>query len=200
MPLLTRTQRLWLYLNKPWGQPVGTGFTPIQRRARSLMSVASLFIFFAGGWWLLIALFAWQAAYLPATSADGFSAQKLPEYWHLWPTKSFNGQILALAWLLGFSATAAPLICLRRLGKTLFQEAPLSFVVARRFRWLGHALGTSIILGFTAGWLATSQITDYRISFGSGFWATLTATLLAYVVADLVRDGAQAAKENREFV
>ncbi|MEP7186300.1 MAG: hypothetical protein ABI767_10725 [Rhodanobacter sp.] len=199
MPVTHRAKRLWFYLNKPVKPSKHTAFTPIQRRARSIMSVASLFIFFAGGWWLLIALCSWEIAYLPSTS-DGLAARALLEHWHLLPMELLNAHLIALAWLLGFSATVAPLVFLRRLGKTLYLQAPLSFAVSRRFRWLGHALGASIILRFTAGWLAASQLAEYQINFGSGFWATLTAAMVAYVVADLVRDGAQAAEENREFV
>lgn len=115
------------------------------------MSVTSLFIFFGEGWCLVIAVFGWQPGYLKGASADAFSARKLLEYWHLLPTQSFNPWTLALAWPFGLGATVAPLGCLRRLGKTLYLQAPLGFAGTSRFRWLGHARSANIILGVAAG-------------------------------------------------
>lgn len=200
MSLAVRVRLLWFRLNQPMRPSAHSSFTTIQRRARDLMSFASLLTFFAGGWWLLIAFLAWRAAYAPSTSADSYTAPKLLEYWHLLPTKPFDHWIVALAWLFGFTATVSPLVCLRRLGKSLYLKSPLSSEVANGFRALGHALSANIALGFAASWLAASQLANYQISFGSGLLATITAALLAYVVADLVRAGLQATEENREFV
>jgi hypothetical protein len=37
-------------------------------------------------------------------------------------------------------------------------------------------------------------------SFGTGSWGLIAAILLAHIVAELVREGAMADAENREFV
>ncbi|MFC5525988.1 hypothetical protein ACFPPA_09560 [Rhodanobacter ginsengisoli] len=79
-------------------------------------------------------------------------------------------------------------------------ESPLSFAVAHRFRWLAHALVGNIIISGVVSWLASSQIPQYRLTIGIGFWGTLIAALLAYAVSDLVDEGARANQENREFI
>ena len=56
------------------------------------------------------------------------------------------------------------------------------------------------MIGFAASWIAASQVDDYQITFSLGFWGTVIASLLAYVVAEMVREGARAIEENREFV
>ena len=94
----------------------------------------------------------------------------------------------------------APIVCLRRLGKALRATSPLNLVVARRFSWLGHALLANLIGGFAARLVAATQIPQYQLSLGIGFLGTLTAATLAYVVAEMVREGTRAAEENRAFV
>ena len=148
--------------------------------------------------WLLIALGLWQAS--GASSMEPSSAKKLLEDWHMMPKKPFDASTFALAWLLSFVATMAPIVCLRRLGKALYTRPPLSFVVARHFLWLGRALVINIVIGAAASWIAASQIKDYQLTFSLGFWGTFIAAMLAYVVAEMVREGARAAEENREFV
>ena len=170
----------------------------IHRHARDLMSIASLLAFFTVLTWLLIAFGLWQASGAGPTGSS--SAQRLLAHWHMLPSGPFNASMLALGWLLAFVATMAPLVCLRRLGKALHTQPPLSFIVARRFRGMGHALLANIVIGFAASWIAASQVDDYQITFSLGFWGTVIASLLAYVVAEMVREGARAIEENREFV
>lgn len=145
-----------------------------------------------------MALSLWQAS--GRGSSTPASAQRLLEYWHLLPKTSFNVSVLAFAWVLAFAVAMAPIICLRQLGKALYTQAPLSFAVARRFTWLGHALVANIVGGFAVGWIAASQIAQYQLNFSLGFLGTLTAAILAYVVAEMVREGARAAEENRAFI
>lgn len=199
MPLGTLATNLWAYLNKPVGQPSGSPAPRIHRRARDLMSISSLMAFFVAGWWLLIAGCTVEVARSPVSAPDS-SARNVLEHWHLLAAGHVDFKVLLLAWILGFASAMAPLICLRQLGKALHVQVPLSFTVARRFRWLGHALTCNILIGLLSSMLAVSQIPQYQLSLTMGFWGTFTASLLAYVMADLVRDGAQAAEENREFV
>lgn len=198
MSVVARIKHLGSVLGKPRGREAGTRSTRIQRRARDLMSFASVFAFCTVAWWLLMALSLWQA------SGSGWSdpafAQHLLEHWHLLPKTSFNVSVLAFAWMLAFAVAMAPIICLRKLGNALYTQAPLSFAVARRFTWLGHALVANIVGGFAVGWIAASQIAQYQLSFSLGFLGTLTAAILAYVVAEMVREGARAAEENRAFI
>ena len=62
----------------------------------------------------------------------------------------------------------------------------------------------NIVIGFAAESIAASQIKEYGFGFGFsfslGFWGTVLAAILAYVVADIIREGALATEENREFV
>lgn len=97
-------------------------------------------------------------------------------------------------------ATLAPIVCLRRVGYALYTQAPLSFIVARRFMWLGRALIANIVIGFVAGSIASSQLKGYDFSFSLGFGGTVLAAIMAYVVADMIREGTRAIEENREFV
>jgi hypothetical protein len=200
MSLFTTIQRLRPPFHKPRSRPSRAGLTRTQRRARDVMSISSASAFFAGGWWAMLALATWQATRLPGGSNGSIMGQRMLERWHLLPSGPFDPWLLALAWLLGFVATMAPLVCLRRLGKALYVQPPLSAAVARCFLWLGHALIANIVVGFIASWIGASQIAHYRLTVSFGFWGTLTAAMLAYVVADLVREGARAIEENREFV
>ena len=162
------------------------------------MSVASVLAFFPVMMWLLIALGLWQAS--GAGPQGSSSAQHLLERWHMLPKQPFDASALSLAWLLAFVATMAPVVCLRSLGKALYTQAPLSFIVARRFLWLGRALVGNIVIAFAAGWIAATRIEAYQLTFSLGFWGTVIAAILAYVVAELAREGARALEENREFV
>lgn len=199
MPHGKPANKLWASLNKPVFQPSGSPAPRLHRRARDLMSISSLMAFFVAGWWLLIAGCIVVVARSPVSSPDS-SARNLLEHWHLLPAGHVDFRLLLLAWVLGFASAMAPLICLRRLGKALLAQVPLSFTVASRFRWLGHALISNILVGLLSSVLAVSQIPQYQLSLTMGFWGTFTAALLAYVMADLVHDGARAAEENREFV
>ncbi|HEV7122326.1 MAG TPA: hypothetical protein VGN24_02740 [Rhodanobacter sp.] len=172
--------------------------TRIQRRARDLMSLASVLVFFTVIAWLLIALGLWQASGVGATASS--SMPRLLKHWHMMPKQPLDLPMIALACLLAFVAALAPLVCLRSLGKALYSQPPLSFIVAGRFAWLGHALVINIVVGFAAGLIAASEIKDYQLTFSLGSLGTLIAAVLAYVVAEMVREGARAAKENREFV
>lgn len=200
MSLFTAIQQRRFRFGKPQGRESRIGLTRTQRRARDLMSISSAAAFFAGGWWLMIAMATWLVGRLPAGSGGSLAGQGLLGRWHLLPSGPFNSWLLASAWLLGFVATMAPLACLRRLGKALYAKPPLSTAVARCFLWLGHALSANIVLGFVASWIGASQIAHYRLTVSFGFWGTLVAAMLAYVVADLMREGARAIEENREFV
>ena len=180
---------------EPSGKPAPSR---VQRHAVELMSLASLLGFFTAMAWLMIALGLWQTSGAGPTGSS--SAQRMLEHWHMMPSRPFNAPMLALGWLLGFVATMAPLVCLRRLGKALHVQPPLSSLVAQRFRWLGHALLGNIAIGFVASCVAASQIKGYQITFSLGFWGTVIAAILAYVVAEMVREGARAIEENREFV
>lgn len=198
MSLSTRVNRLWSFFNKPRGPFAKLAPTRIQRRARDLMSLASLLAFCMIVAWLLIALGLWQAS--GASPINPSSAQRLLAHWHMMPTQPLDTSTLAQAWLLGFVAAMTPIVCLRSLGKALYTQPPLSLIVARRFLWLARALVANIVIGFAAGLLAASQIKEYQLSFSLGFWGTFIAAILAYVVADVIREGARAAEENREFV
>lgn len=199
MSLISRLRRIWSFFNKSSWTSSGPTLSRTQRRARDLMSLASLFGFCAILWWLLIALVVSNA--VGAHAHDAPSSQALLKYWH-WSVASepVDGRRLVLAWLLALSATLAPIVCLRKLGHALYTQAPLSALVAQRFLWLGRALVANIILGVVAASIASSQIKQYEVSFSLGFWGTLIAAILAYVVADVIREGARAAEENREFV
>lgn len=199
MPLKTRINRRRSFFTKSRGPFAKSAVTRTQRRARTLMSLASLFGFCAVVWWLMIALIVWSAS--GAISIAPPSWQKLLEYWH-WAVANepVNASMLALAWLLTLVATLAPIVCLRRLGYALYTQAPLSFIVAQRFAWLGRALVANIAIGFVAGSIAASQLKGYDFSFSLGFWGTVLAAILAYVVADMIREGARASEEHREFV
>src|SRR5574337_616578 len=178
--------RFWSPVRKARRLSVKVPLSPIQCRARDLMSLASVLTFCVVMMWLLIALGLWQASDAGPTEIS--SVQRMLERWHMMPNQPSDMPMLALAWLLAFVATIAPIVCLRSLGKALYTQPPLSFIVARRFLWLGHAL------------LAASQIKAYQLTFSLGFWGTVIAAILAYVVAEIVREGARAAEENREFV
>jgi hypothetical protein len=196
MPLSTRMRSVWGSLTKRRGP--SAKLTAIQRRAYDLMSMSSVLAFCTIMAWLLIALGLWQAS--GASSTDTSSPQRLLEHWHMMPKKPFNTPMLVLAWLLSFFATMAPIVCLRSLGKALYTQAPLSFIVGRRFLWLGRALVINIVIGFAAALIAASHIKEYQLTFSLGFWGTLIAATLAYTVAEMVREGALAIEENREFV
>lgn len=198
MSFATRILHLRSHLDKPRETAAGAASSRIRRRARDLMSVASVLAFCTIVVWLLIAFGLWQAHTLGASSPS--SAQKLLERWHMLPEQPFDAPLLGLAWLLGFVATLAPIVSLRRLGKALYTQPPVSFLVARRFLSLGRALVSNIVLGGVAGWIAAGQIKQYQLSFSLGFWGTVIAAILAYVVADMLREGACAIEENREFV
>ncbi|MEO8992951.1 MAG: hypothetical protein ABI299_00010 [Rhodanobacter sp.] len=198
MALSTVVHRACARLTNFTGRKGRPKLTRIQRRARDLMSFASVFEFCTFILWLMIALMLWEAS--SASSIDPAAAQRTLERWHLMPNRPFNSALLGLTWLLAFIGTMAPLVCLRRLGTALYRQAPLSFVVAKRFRWLGHALVANILVSFIAGLMAASQTAQYQLTFSLGFWGTVTAAILAYVVADMVREGARATEENREFI
>ena len=162
------------------------------------MSLASVLVFFTVIAWLAIVLGFWQASAVDANKSS--SMLRLLEHWHMMPKQPFDAPMIAQACLLAFVAALAPLVCLRRLGKALYTQPPLSLIVAERFLGLGHALVINIVFSFAAGLIAASQIKDYQLTFSLGFLGTLIAAVLAYVVAEMVREGARAAEENREFV
>jgi hypothetical protein len=161
------------------------------------MSLASLGAFVAAMGWLLIAasLAIVHDAHAPATHP-----LHLPDLFHWRPSAHADYRPLALAWLLGCVATLAPLLALRRLGKSLWLNPAPSFEAARRFRTLAHALLFNLIGGWVSSALASTQTGHYQAGFGVGDWGTLVAILLAYIVAGLVHEGATAADENRKFV
>lgn len=192
----TTVRRLWSFFTKPRGR--SAKLTRIQCRARDLMSVASVLAFCTVMVWLLIALGLWEASGAGPTETS--STQRLLERWHMMPNQPFNTTMIALAWLLSFVATIAPIVCLRSLGKALYTRPPLSLIVAKRFLWLGRALVINMVVGWGAAWIFASQIKEYQLSFSLGFWGTVIAAMLAYVVAEMIREGARAAEENREFV
>jgi hypothetical protein len=198
MSITTPARRLWSFFTRPRGPSANLALSRIQRRARDLMSLASVAGFFAVVGWLTVAGMVLTLSHTP--SVDRSSAQTVLEHWQLMPKQAFDTWLLILSWLLAFIATMAPIMCLRQLGKALYTRSPLSLVVARRFHFLGHALVANIFIGFAAAWIAASQIKEYQISFSLGFWGTFIAAILAYVVAEMVREGARAAEENREFV
>lgn len=198
MQIVTFVRHRWSFFTRSRRLSAKAPLTRIQRRARDLMSLASLFGFCAIVWWLMLALFAWMVS--DVSSINPSSAQKVLEHWHLMPKQPGNPWLLTLSWLLAFLATIAPIVCLRRLGKALYTQAPLSLVVARRFHWLGHALVGNLVFGFAAAWIAASQIKEYQMTLSFGFWGVVIAATLAYVVAEMVHEGARATEENREFV
>ena len=183
---------------RPAAEPAHARTTRIQRRANDIMSFASILAFCTVGGCMLLALLFWQVSGM--TRMDSGSAQQLLERWHLLPKTSFDGAVLSAALLLALVAAMAPIVCLRRLGKALRAPSPLNLVVARCFSWLGHALLVNLIGGFAAGLVAATEIPQYQLSLGIGFLGTLTAAILAYAVAEMVREGARAAEENRAFV
>ncbi|HWU75851.1 MAG TPA: hypothetical protein VN043_05060 [Rhodanobacter sp.] len=196
MPTLSR---FWSPFRKARESSTKIPLSRTQRSGRNLMSLASLFGFCAAIWWLMIALVVWRAT--GGLPNDAPLSQKLLKYWHWASTnKPIDASALGFAWLLTLVATLTPIVYLRRLGYALYTQPPLSFIVARRFLWLGRALVAHIVLGFAAGLIAVSQIKEYDFPFSLGFWGTFVAAILAYVVADVIREGARAAEENREFV
>ena len=198
MPLITRVTRVRNFFTKARGPFAKRALTRTQRRAHTLISLASLFGFCAVVWWLTAAGLALTASSVNSVAPS--SAQKVLEHWHWVLKKLFDASALVWAWLLAWVATLAPIVCLRRLGYALYTQTPLSFIVAQRFLWLGRALIANIVIGFVAGSIAASQIKEYEFGFSLSFWGTVLAVILAYVVADMIREGARAAEENREFV
>lgn len=196
MPSDTRMQHLWRSFTKRRGS--SAKLTRIQRRARDLMSISSVLAFCTILAWLLIGMALVLTGGASATKSS--SSLRLLEHWHMMPTQPFDMPLLALACLLAFVAALAPIVCLRGLGKALYNQPPLSFIVGRRFLWLGHALVVNIVVGWIAAFIFASQIKQHQLSFSLGFWGTFIAAILAYVVAEIIREGALAAKENREFV
>lgn len=192
------SNRFWNGLSRSRDSSAKVALTRIQRRARDLMSLASVLAFCTFMVWLLIAFGLMQASRVGAKETT--SLLSLLEHWHMMPKQPFDTSMLALACLLAFIAAMAPIVCLRSLGKALYTAPPLSFIVARRFLWLGRALVINIVVGWAAAWIAASQIKAYQINFSLGFWGTFIASVLAFVVAEIVREGARATEENREFV
>jgi hypothetical protein len=169
----------------------------LRRHAHNLMSLASLTAFAGGFGWLLI------AAGLAINHANGTTSNgttHLLRLFHWLPLAHADYRVLALAWVLGCWATLAPLVALRRLGKSLWTNPALSLATAQRFRALAHALLFNLLGGWAATLLAATQADQYRVGPGIGSWGLLVATLLAYIVAELVREGAAAADENHGFV
>lgn len=199
MSIDTGNHSFWRFFSKPRGPFAKSTLTRTRRRARNLMSLASLFGFCVVIWWLVIALVVWRAS--GATPDDAPLSQHFLKYWH-WAAASKPVDViaLALAWFLTLVANLAPIVCLRRLGYALYTQLPLSFIVARRFLWLGRALVANIVIGFAAGLIPAGQLKGYDFTFSLGFWGTVVAAILAYVVADVIREGARAAEENREFI
>lgn len=173
-------------------QPV----SPLQRRSSDLMSLASLAAFVAGFGWLMIG----AGLILVRENTAKSGTTHLLTLFHWLPSAHADYRTLAVAWLLGCTATLAPLLALRRLGKSLWSHTSPSLEVAQRFRSLAHALLFNLLGGAASAMLASTQTGRYQINFGMGFWGLLVAILLAYIVADLVREGATATAENREFV
>lgn len=196
MSPIPSARRLWSFFSKPRGASAKLALTPIQRRARDLMSMASVAGFCTVVWWLLIAGLTVSAV----RSTGPSEAQSILEHWQLLPKQPADGWLLALIWLLVLVATMAPIVCLRRLGNALYTQPTLSAAVAKGFQWLGHTLIANIFIGFAAAAIAGSQIKDYQLTFSLGFLGTFIAATLAYVVAEIMREGARAAEENRAFV
>lgn len=176
-------------------RPHRPGPTRLQRRARNLMSLSSLAAFIGGMGWLVIA-----ASLVTANSGAAPPASRMLAAIEWLPAPHADYRVLALAWLFGAAATLVPLLTLRRLGKSLWQQPALNPDMARRFLMLAHALLFSLLGGWTANLLASSQAGQYRIGFGMGLWSLLAGILLAYIVAELVREGATAVAENRNFI
>lgn len=169
----------------------------LRRRAGDLMSLASLATFAAGLGWLLIAT---SLAIVHGNGAPTASQSHLLGLFHWLPSAHADYRVLALALLLGCAATLAPLLALRRLGKSLWVNPAPSLETAQRFRTLAHALLFNLLGGWVSAALASTQTGQYQVGFGMGTWGLLVAILLAYIVAGLVHEGAAAASENREFV
>lgn len=168
----------------------------LQRRSRDLMSLASLAAFVAGSGWLVIA----TGLILEHARVAESGTTRLLALFHWLPPAHADYRMLALAWLVGSAATLAPLLALRRLGKSLWLGPVPSPDVAQRFRTLAHTLLFNLLGGSASAMLASMQTGQYRVNFGMGTWGLLVAILLAYIVAELVREGAAATAENREFV
>ena len=169
----------------------------LRRRARDLMSLASLAAFVAGLGWSLIAV---SLAISHAKDPPAASSLHLLALFHWMPSAHADYRVLALALSLGCMATLAPLLALRRVGKSLWLNPAPSIEVARRFRTLAHALTFNLLGGWASSALASTQTGQFRAGFDVGTWGLLIAILLAHVVAALVQEGASAADENREFV
>lgn len=172
-----------------------SGSTRLQRRARDLMSLSSLMMFVSGIGWLVIA----ASLAMASNGASPHAGRTLAAFRWL-PAPQADHHVLALAWLSGCAATLAPLVALRRLGKTLWQNPVLNPDMARRFRAFARALLFSLFGGWLAAALASTQVGQYRIGFGMGTWSLLAAILLAYIVAELVSEGAAATAENHDFI
>lgn len=185
--------------------PVGRSQPPrrslLSRRARDLMSIASLLAFMAGAAWLLIGI--GLLAHLDAGVMGSSSSDRLLGFFGWLPASDASASRLGMVWLIGGSAAVAPPIALRRLGYRLWKTEGLDLELARRFRTLGHALSFNFVAGLTISVIGDGQWaagTAHRYSFGTGSWSLIAAVLLAYLVAELMRDGAMAVAENRDFV
>lgn len=180
-------------------QPAKHSQTRIQRRARDLMSLASAGTFIVAIWWLFVGI-NWQMALTNAGQANDAASHDMLMRWGALPLTGADWRILLAISLIGAIAALAPLMALRRLGSALYRGAPLSLPVAERFRGLARALTFNLIAGCIASLLSDYALATYRFNFSIGFWGTLVAAILAYLVAQIIREGALAAEENRAFV
>lgn len=104
-----------------------------------------------------------------------------------------------MGWALALVATIAPMVCRRRLMKTL-HACIFEPELGRRLHWLSHALIAIIISRFIAACVAFSQINDYQVSFSLGIWGTAVAAIVAYPIQEMGRDVALGTEQIRPFV
>ena len=173
----------------------------LARRARDLMSIASLMTLVASCTWLFIG--GLLLAHGRAEGASLARVDRLLTHFGWLPAASAGGWRLAAAWAVATAASLAPPLALRGLGRRLWRGKGPNLEVARGFRLPGHALAASLLASLLLPllgegiWAAPDM---HRLSLGTGSLGLIVATLLAHVVAELVQAGAHAEAENREFI
>ncbi len=171
----------------------------IRRRAYGLMLLASISMFLGVLFVLhmLVNAVAGQPIDLPQSSYFSRLLLSLRSS-ELMPGSIF---LIIVAFTPVFIAVLAPLIALRRLAKALYQGSLLNMVVASRFDRLANTLLLSLLVsyllplrpGFPMGYIPA----------GNGFYSFfvfLIAIGLCHTMAGIIREGARAAEENRQFV
>lgn len=175
----------------------------IRRHGYHLMSLASLGIVCIALWGFFLTMMAWLPDWNP--QAPGWDIAGIA--WKQAIEMNTNGKWMvsgaAMLWTLAY---LAPLVALRRLGRSLYRDEALSRPVANAFRWLAHSLlgygllnlGSFVLASIAA---ETNKVPQHGLPFStSGCYLFLIACLCLYSVAHLMRLATEAADDARSIV